>query len=66
MGKVYNQHGTEMEFNQAVNYMDQEIREKVHRDYAPCEESTFFSAYEKYHEIYLGEEWELSKKNPVW
>ena len=63
---VTNLNGTEINFYAAVNLMDDEIREAIHSDLAPCTEQAFFTAYEKAHEEKYGEEWELSKENPTW
>lgn len=37
--------GTEVEFETAVNYMIDEIREDVHNDIAPCTEQEFINEY---------------------
>ena len=61
---VINNYGTEIDFDAAVNLMDDEIRETIHSELAPCTEQEFFSAYEKAHAAKYGEEWEVSKENP--
>jgi hypothetical protein len=66
MTKVINKNGTELDFTAAVNLMDNEIREELHNQLAPCEDQEFFTAYENAHLEKYGEEWELSKENPVW
>ncbi len=63
---VKNKSGVVMDFESAVRLMDDEIREKLHFDLAPCTDQEFFTAYEKAHEEKFGAEWELSKENPVW
>jgi len=63
---VENMNGTEIDFGSAVELMDDEIREQLHDDMAPCSEQEFFTAYEKAHLAKFGKEWELSKENPVW
>lgn len=63
---VINQEGAEIDFDAAVALMDDEIREQIHDELAPCTEQEFFSAYEKAHAAKYGEEWELSKGNPVY
>ena len=63
--KVTNVNGIELDYEVAVQLMDEEIREKIHAEIAPCTEQVFFSAYEKAHEEKFGEAWELSKPNPV-
>lgn len=63
---VINMSGTEINFDAAVSLMDDEIREEIHADLAPCTEQEFFAAYEKAHAEKFGEQWELSKANPCW
>ena len=66
MAKVISTNGYEMDFESAVMHMDDDIREELHREMAPCTEQEFFTAYEKAHAEKYGEEWELSKENPTW
>ena len=61
---VVNESGTELDYNAACGYMDDDIREELAGRYDT--EQEFFSAYEAAHYAKYGEEWELSKKNPVW
>ena len=61
---VINMNGTAIDFETAVSMMDDEIRESVHAELAPCTEQEFFTSYEKAHADKYGEEWELSKANP--
>lgn len=63
---VINKNGTEIFFESAVQFMDDEIRENLHRELAPCTEQEFFSAYEAAHEAKYGEEWFLSQPNPCY
>ena len=63
---VENRSGTSFEFEYTIEYMNDEIREKLHDELAPCTEQEFFTDYENEHEKFFGVEWELSKKNPVW
>lgn len=42
MAKVINSYGTEINYNAAVELMDDELREEVHADLAPCTEQEFF------------------------
>lgn len=62
---VINRAGTQIYFDAAVNFMDDEIREDLHSEGYDTEQE-FFSAYEDAHEEKYGEEWELSKENPTW
>jgi len=66
MANVINTNGYELDFESAVMHMDDDIREELHREMAPCTEQEFFTAYEKAHAEKYGEEWELSKENPTW
>ena len=63
--KVMNNYGTEIEWNTAVNLMDDDLREQLHAELAPCSEQEFFSAYAEAHMARFGEEWEPDKKNPT-
>lgn len=66
MIKVVNKNGYELDFDAAVILMDDEIREEVSEELAPCTEQEFFTAYEEAHEKATGEEWILSESNPTW
>ena len=57
--KVINQNGAEIDFEVAVSLMDDEIREDLNRELAPCSEQEFFSAYEKAHAEKYGEEFQF-------
>lgn len=63
--KVINANGHEIDFEAAVQMMDDEIREAVASEGYESEQD-FFTAYEKAHVEKYGTEWELSKTNPVW
>lgn len=63
---VSNMNGTKINYESAVELMDDDIREYLHRTIAPCTEQEFFTAYEAEHKKKYGEVWELSKDNPVW
>lgn len=64
--EVKNMNGITLDYDQAANLMDDDIRETLHTMMAPCSEQEFFSAYEKAHQKKYGKEWELSKENPTW
>ena len=66
MARVINTNGKEIDFAAASIFMDEEICEKIANDGKERTEQEFFSAYEKAHAEKYGEEWELSKANPVW
>lgn len=63
---VTNACGSRVDFEAAVPMMDDNLRERLHAQLAPCSPQEFFTAYEQAHEEEFGEEWELSKENPVW
>lgn len=65
MTTITNEFGVEINFDAAVNIMDDDIREMLHEEIAPCTDQEFFDAYCKAHEERFGEEWELAKENPV-
>ena len=63
---VKNNYGVEIDWNTAVNLMDDDLREELSADLAPCTEQEFFEAYAKAHENKFGEAWELAKDNPCY
>lgn len=63
--KVKNWNGVEIDFQVAVRYMDNELREELHLGMEPCSYQDFFNAYCAAHEDRFGETWELDKANPV-
>lgn len=63
--KIKNSYGTEVDYEVAVNFMDDEICEKLHNKLAPCTEQQFFAVYAKAHVETFGEEWELDKYSPT-
>ena len=64
METVKNEYGTEFDFGVAVQLMDDDVREEIHREIAPCGAQEFFDAYLKRHEERFGEEWILAQPNP--
>lgn len=54
------------EWDGIVNLMDDEIREALHMELAPCSNQEFFAAYAAAHLAKYGEKWELDKQHPVW
>lgn len=62
---VVNLKGAILDFDAAVQFMDDEIREELHGRQIDGEQE-FFTAYEKAHAEKFDEEWEPSKANPVW
>lgn len=62
--KVTNMNGYELDFEVAINLMDEEILRAI--EGTADTEQEFFTAYEVAHAAKYGEEWELSKANPTW
>ena len=54
---IYN--NTQVDFEAAVNLMDDEIREAIHTELVPCTEQEFFEAYCAAHEEKYGEEFAI-------
>ena len=46
-------------YEAAVNLMDDEIREELHNEMAPCTDLEFLEEYMKRHEEKYGEEFEI-------
>ena len=68
---VTNEYGIDIDFDVAVNLMDDEIREQLHEELVmqsdeDCTEQKFFDEYCKAHKEKYGEEWELAKENPCY
>ncbi|MEE1318309.1 MAG: helix-turn-helix transcriptional regulator [Ruminococcus sp.] len=68
---VTNDYGIDIDYDIAVNMMDDEIREQLHEELVmqsdqDCTEQKFFDEYCKAHEEKYGEEWELAKENPCY
>lgn len=66
MANVINTYGVEIDYDFAVYMMDDETREALAFEMAPCDIQDFFNAYAAVHAEKFGEEWELAKKNPIW
>lgn len=49
-------YGNEVNFEAATELMDDELREWLHEELAPCTEQEFFDAYAKAHAIAFGGE----------
>lgn len=65
-GFVKNGYGVEINFDVAVENMDDAVREAVAFVFAPCSDQFFFNQYAKLHFAKFGEIWELAKPNPVY
>lgn len=51
--------GYEVDFDVVVNMMDDEIREGLHNELAPCTDQEFVDAYVAAHEAKYGEQFEI-------
>ena len=56
MAFVKDINGQDIDFEAAVNIMDDELREQVNAELAPCTNQEFFERYEELHEEKFGEE----------
>nr|DAQ82887.1 MAG TPA: hypothetical protein [Caudoviricetes sp.] len=67
MSKVVNRNGCEIDFDAALPFMYDEIKEKV-EEVLPYwfSDQDYFTVYEEEYEKTTGEEWFLSSANPVW
>lgn len=63
--KVMNTNGAAIDFAAATKLMDDELCKRLHEEGYETEQD-FFTAYETAHLEKYGEEWELSKANPIW
>lgn len=66
MKTVKNEWGKEIDFEAAVEIMDDGIREDLSDLMAPCSNQSFFDAYCTWHRNAFGEEFEPNKKNGQW
>lgn len=63
--KVENGYGVQIEFDVAVQMMDDELREQIHDDMAPCSEQAFFDEYAARHAEKFDEPWIMDTANPT-
>ena len=66
MATVKNEWGVEIDFETAVELMDNDLRERLNCELAPCTRQEFFDAYAGRHYLEFGEDWELAKAAPVY
>lgn len=52
---VLNENGNLVMYRAAVAIMDDDLREELHRQLAPCSDQRFFEAYAEAHEMKFGE-----------
>lgn len=61
MNKQVTLNGKTIDFDAAVNLMDDEIREELHNKMAPCTDQEFLDAYVEAHAAkYDGEEFQVA------
>ena len=63
---VVNEYGVNVDYDLAVSFMDDDLREQIHGALAPCTDQQFFDEYVKRHEQKFNEVWELAKENPCY
>lgn len=63
---VSNKYGQKLDFEAVVQFMDDEIREYLHGELAPCEPQYFYEKYCEEHKKKYGEEFLTEEKNIVW
>ena len=56
---VHDENRNELLWSAAVNLMDDEIREQLHSELAPCKEQTFFNAYVREHKKKFNEDFNI-------
>ena len=66
MEEVININGTEIIWESAFELMDDDIANEIANMAGIDTEQEYMTAYEKAHAEKFGEEWELSKENPVY
>lgn len=66
MTMVINSWGNEIDYEVSVTMMDDEVRENLHNEIAPCTEQEFFDAYAVAHKEQFGEDWILDTENPCY
>lgn len=64
--RVQNRHGDDMDYEAAVQMMDDDLREALHEELVPTTPQRFFDAYAQTHREKFGEDWILDTSNPVW
>lgn len=50
-------HGLDVPMQTVVHYMDDELREEIHAEMAPCEAQAFCDEYARRHMEKYGQEW---------
>jgi len=65
-GYVLTNNGKTIDFEAAVNIMDDDLREVIHNDLAPCSNQEFYDEYCKRHLEKFDEEFEPDKEDGQW
>lgn len=65
-GSVVNAYGEYIRFDVAASLMDDEVREAVHAEMAPCSNQEFFDAYCISHRELFGDNWCLDVPTPIY
>lgn len=63
---IKNKYGQELNFDVVTNYMDNDIREYLHTELAPCSPQYFYNIYCKMHKQIHGEEFFTEGENIIW
>jgi hypothetical protein len=63
---VKNSYGEPLEYDTVVEYMDDDIREYLHHQLAPCSAQYFYDEYCKMHKQIHDEEFFTEEENIVW
>ena len=66
MTYITNQSGYELDYDTAVQLMDDDLREDIHLNLAPCTEQEFFDAYAAAHLVKYGYDWALNTTTLIW
>ena len=68
MPKVTNDHGNSIDYGTAVQYMDDGLREYLHRAWEGEDDDLqgFFDQYCELHRAKFGEEFIANERNPQW
>ena len=51
--------GYEQDFDACVNMMDDDLREQVHAELAPCDDQVFLNRYCELHQKKFGEDFDI-------
>lgn len=65
-GYVINRWDDPVKFDACVPLMDDDVREEVHMELAPCTDQEFFDRYCELHLEKFGDDFEPNKANPQW